>query len=142
MTIITPRKMTWPSVELTWIRFTQDCFAPSLVEIGPVVLQEISLHIINEFSLCYYHLPFIWKKPLNLFNQGVWMLCPVVLERMKCKKFKTILATYNRQISIRKTSIRSQTRWPLICPRYLILNGQFGTWWKQTMPFFMLSFLK
>ena len=29
------------SFEQTWIPFTQGCFVPSLIEIGPVVLEEI-----------------------------------------------------------------------------------------------------
>ena len=29
-----------PSIEQTWIPFTQECFVPSLVEIGPVVLEK------------------------------------------------------------------------------------------------------
>ena len=32
--------MLAPSFEETWIPFTQGCFVPSLVEIGPVVLEK------------------------------------------------------------------------------------------------------
>ena len=37
--IISPWKRAGPSFEQTWIPFTQGCFVPSLVEIGPVVLE-------------------------------------------------------------------------------------------------------
>ena len=38
--IISPWKRTGPSFEQTWIPFTQGYFVPSLVEIGPVVLEK------------------------------------------------------------------------------------------------------
>ena len=38
--IISPWKKAGPSFEQTWIPFTQGCFVPSLVEIGPVVLEK------------------------------------------------------------------------------------------------------
>ena len=38
--IISPWKGRGPSFEQTWIPFTQGCFVPSLVEIGPAVLEK------------------------------------------------------------------------------------------------------
>ena len=39
-TIISPWKRADPLFEQTWIPLTQGCFVPSLVEIGPVVLEK------------------------------------------------------------------------------------------------------
>ena len=36
----TLRELKGLSFERTWIHFTQGCFVPSLIEIGPVVLEE------------------------------------------------------------------------------------------------------
>ena len=39
--IISPLGKRWvPSYEQNWIPFNQGCFVPSLVEIGPVVLEK------------------------------------------------------------------------------------------------------
>ena len=38
--IISPWKGRGPTFEETWIPSTQGCFVPSLVEIGPVVLEK------------------------------------------------------------------------------------------------------
>ena len=40
LVIIFLGKWLGPSFEQTWIPFTQGCFVPSLVEIGPVVLEK------------------------------------------------------------------------------------------------------
>ena len=40
LVIISHWKRTIPSFEQTWIPFTQGYFVPSLVEIGPVVLEK------------------------------------------------------------------------------------------------------
>ena len=42
--------------ELTWINFTQGCFAPTLAEIGPVRLWRRFLNIVNVFSLFRYYM--------------------------------------------------------------------------------------
>ena len=39
-TLLTLWEFTFSSFEETWIPFTQGCFVPSLVEIGPVVLEK------------------------------------------------------------------------------------------------------
>ena len=50
--IFSPWKRAGPSFEQTWIPFTKGCFVPSLVEIGPVVLEnKIFFNFINVFSL-------------------------------------------------------------------------------------------
>ena len=46
-------KQCGPKFEQIWILNTQGCFVPSLVEIGPVVLEKF----INVFSLFHYYLP-------------------------------------------------------------------------------------
>ena len=38
--IFSPWKKAGPSFEQTWIPFTQGCFVPSLIKIGPVVLEK------------------------------------------------------------------------------------------------------
>ena len=38
--IISPWKRAWASFEQIWILFTQGCFVPSLVVIGPLVLEK------------------------------------------------------------------------------------------------------
>ena len=42
LVIISPPGKGWdPSFEQTWIPFTKEYFVPSLVEIGPLVLEKI-----------------------------------------------------------------------------------------------------
>ena len=81
-------KGSGPLFEKKWIPFTQGCFVPKLVEIGPVVLD-------NVFSLFRNYLP--WEKgmTLNLNNfEQIWIffiqecfvpslveIGPVVLEK-------------------------------------------------------------
>ena len=48
-----------PSFEHTWIPLTQGCFVPSLVEIGPVVLEEKILNFIHVFL--YFLIISPWK---------------------------------------------------------------------------------
>ena len=50
-----------PSFEKTWIPITQRCFVPSLVEIGPVVLEKIL-----KFSLFHNYLPLEKDMALHL----------------------------------------------------------------------------
>ena len=53
-----------------WNSFTRGCFMPSLVEIGPVVLEQIFLNIVSVFSLFCYNLNFAEGYHLYLpFNQ-------------------------------------------------------------------------
>ena len=37
--------------------FTQECFVPTLVEIGPAILENKILKFVNVFSLFRYYLP-------------------------------------------------------------------------------------
>ena len=46
-------KQCGPKFQQIWFLTTQGCFLPSLVEIGPVVLEKF----INVFSLFHYYLP-------------------------------------------------------------------------------------
>ena len=52
---------TWerrgPSFEQTLIPFTQGCFVPSLVKIGPMVLEKKISKFANVFSLYRNYLP-------------------------------------------------------------------------------------
>ena len=53
--IISPGKMCGPSYEQNWIPFTKECFVPSLVKIGPVVLEKKIYNVVNVILLfCYY----------------------------------------------------------------------------------------
>ena len=62
-----------PSFEQTWIPFIQECFVPSLVEIGSVVLEK-KIFLISSMYFRYFLIispwkraePFIWaiEKPL------------------------------------------------------------------------------
>ena len=44
--------------EQTYIPFTKDCFVPSLVENGSVVLEKIFFYFVNLFLLFRNYLPF------------------------------------------------------------------------------------
>ena len=58
-----------PSFELTWTHLTQGCLMPSLVEIGPVVLEKkICSNFINVFSLFHNYLPLEMGRALHLNN--------------------------------------------------------------------------
>ena len=75
-----PLEMGWgPSFEETWIPFTQGCFVPSLVEIGPVVLEKKFF----KFHQCIFAISLLsplekgrgtsFEKNLNPLHPG--MLC-------------------------------------------------------------------
>ena len=74
---ISPWKKQGPLFEQTWIPYTQECFVPSLVKIGPVVLEKMSIY--------FYYFPIIcplgraWSFILTNLNP----LHPVIL----CAKF-------------------------------------------------------
>ena len=57
-----------PSFEQIWIPFTRECFVPSWIEIGPVVLEKIFLNFINVFSLFRNYLPLQKGGTLHLNN--------------------------------------------------------------------------
>jgi hypothetical protein len=50
--IIFPWKKTWPFFSTILILFTQGRFVPSLIEIGPLVLEKIFFQ--NEYGFPYY----------------------------------------------------------------------------------------
>ena len=72
-------RIEWSLFVYCWIPFTEGCFVPNLVEIGPVSLvKKFFLNFLNEFSLFHNYLPlemgvaFIWTN-LNLHYSN--MLC-------------------------------------------------------------------
>ena len=52
-------RIHWFSIEETWIPFTQGCFLPRLVEIGPMVLEKR----IFTFHQCIFAIS--WLSPLG-----------------------------------------------------------------------------
>ena len=76
--------MLGPSFEQTWIPFTQGCFVPSLVEIGPVILEK-KIYFINASNQTYQMTDFyiaeiqsnnegrISNWP-HMINDFVWLL--------------------------------------------------------------------
>ena len=71
------RKEHGPSFEETYILFTKGCFVPSLVEIGPVVLEEKIFKICPWFLL-FRNLPSEMGMALclnNLNSRHPMMLC-------------------------------------------------------------------
>ena len=80
--IISPSKRVGPSFEQTWIPFTQGCFVPSLVEIGPVVLEKK----IFKFHQCIFAICVIispWKRA----GPFIWTNLNPLHLRMLCAKF-------------------------------------------------------
>ena len=56
--LLSPLGKCWdPSFVQTWLLFAQGCLVPSLVEIGPLVLELKKLNLVNVFSLFCYFLP-------------------------------------------------------------------------------------
>ena len=70
-----------PSLEQIWISFTQECFVPSLFEVGPVVLEKKILKVFNVFLLFPNYLPL--KKGVALHAKNFFSFQP----RMLCAKF-------------------------------------------------------
>ena len=64
-----------------WIYFTQGCSVPSLVEIGPVVLEKKIFLIINVF--CYFVIISPWKRA----GPFIWTNLNPLHPRMLCAKF-------------------------------------------------------
>ena len=120
--IIFPRKSPGPSFEQTLISFTQGCFVPSLVEIGPLVLD-----FQNSFMYFRYFVifspwkrawPFIWTNspsPKDALCQ-VWLKLTQGFRRRrrKCEKFSTTTTTDSGQIVIRKAHLSLWLRWAKI----------------------------
>ena len=83
--IICPWKRAWLFFYHTWILFSQGCFEPRLLEIGPVVLDKkiFKLHlciftIFVIISPCKWAWPFIWTNlnplyPKMLFAKFGWL---------------------------------------------------------------------
>ena len=80
------------------ILFNQGCFVPSLVKIGPVVLEKNILKVVNLFSLIPNYLPFGKGVALHLHKlespsprdilYQVWLqLAQWFWRRWKCEKF-------------------------------------------------------
>ena len=80
--IISPLKRAGPFIWKTWIPFTQGCFVPSLVEIGPVVLEKKIL----TFSSMYFHY-FIIISPWKKAGPFIWTNLNPLHLRMLCAKF-------------------------------------------------------
>ena len=83
LVIISPWKRAGrgPSLEQTWILFYQWCIVPSLVEIGPEVLEKKIFYIINVFSLFRDYLP------LEKGGTLIWTYLNTLYPRMLCAKF-------------------------------------------------------
>ena len=77
--IIFPRKSPGPSFEQTLISFTQGCFVPSLVEIGPLVLD-----FQNSFMYFRY---FVIISPWKRAWPFIWLNSNLLHPRMLCAKF-------------------------------------------------------
>ena len=94
ISLLSPLGKGWgPSFELTWNPFTKAGYVPSLVEIGPVILEnKIFLSSSMFFLLFCYYLPLemgvaiIWTN-LNTITQGCFVsslieIGPVVLKKI------------------------------------------------------------
>ena len=71
------------SLEQTWILFIQGCFVPSLVKIGPVILEKIVFNFVNVSSLFRYYQPFERMGPFNWktwISFTKWCLVPCSVE--------------------------------------------------------------
>ena len=100
------------SFEQTWIPFTQGCFVPRLVEIGPVVLENIL-----KFRKVYFHY-FIIISPWKRAGPFIWTNLNPLHPRMLCAKFgiqkdrQTDGWTDRRRTTvIRKAHLSFQFRW-------------------------------
>ena len=124
--LLSPLGEGWgPSFEQTWIPFTQEYFVPSLVKIGPVVLEK------TIFKSCQFIFNNSQLSPLwDLGTLGTWIpftqghfvpslveIGPVVLEK-KMKMWKVYRQTdgrtdgrTDRRQVIRKAHLSFQLRW-------------------------------
>ena len=101
-----PFGIRWnPSFEQIWIPITQECFVPSLVEIGPLILENF----FNLFLLFCFYLP-LEKGVTHYLNKlkspsPMDVLCQVWLKlalgfwirRQKCENFMKTIMTHNFQ---------------------------------------------
>ena len=97
--IISPLKRKGPFIWTNWSPFTQGCFEPRLVQIGPVVLERRVLKVVNLFLLFPNYPPFEKGMALHLNKLESLpprdTLCQVWLKlaqlfwrrRWKCEKF-------------------------------------------------------
>ena len=131
-------KIEWSWFVKPGVPFTNDCFVPSLVEIGQVVLENIF-----KFRQCIFAISYLsplgkgvalyLNKIESLFTQGCFAPClveisPVVLEKKmkmwKCEKF----AEGRHAISDQKFQLRwakQETHWPLQSTEYQRLYNDF-----------------
>ena len=95
------------SFEQTWIPFTQGCFVPRLVEIGPVVLEKKILHIftISKLSPLGKGQGLSFEKIWIPFTQGSWE------EVENRKSLQTERQTDAGWKAIRKAHLSFQLRW-------------------------------
>ena len=75
--IISSKKKVWPF--WSWIRFTQECFVPSVIEIGPKFRRRIQCIFIMSLLSCTGKLSFIWTN-VNPIHQRIDSLYQVWLE--------------------------------------------------------------
>ena len=71
-----------PSFEQTWIPFTQGCFVPSLVEIGPVFFEKKIFLILSM----YFHY-FVIISPWKMAGPFIWTNVNPLHPRMLCANF-------------------------------------------------------
>ena len=91
--IISCCKRRSPSFEQTWIPFTEGCIAPSLFEIGQVVLEKkIFLNLVNVLLLLNYNLPLglstSFNQTWNLIIQECFVPSLVEIDKMEKKIFE------------------------------------------------------
>ena len=72
-----------PSFDQTWILVNQECIVPSLVEIGPVVLEEKNF-LIKTMFFRYFLIISPWKRTRPL----IWINLNLKHPRMHCGKFR------------------------------------------------------
>ena len=80
--IISPLKRPGPFIWTNWIPFTQGCFVPRLVKIGPVVLEE-KIFLISSMYFHYFVIISPWKRA----GPFVWTNLNPLHPRMLCAKF-------------------------------------------------------
>ena len=81
--IMSPWKRHGPSFEPTWIPFTQGYIVPSLVEIGPVVLEKKIFLISSMYFRYFLVISFLWKR----VGPFIWTNLNPHHQRMICAKF-------------------------------------------------------
>ena len=110
------RKRQSPLFQQNWIPFTERQFMPSLVEIGPVVLEKKILKIFQCIFAISWLSPNGKRRALHLNKLVEWFY----RTRWKCEMFSTTTTTMttttttttdNGQILLRKPHLRLKLRW-------------------------------